>query len=152
MYSFLEVELVYIKYFLSQSHFLTLIVLFPHTALLSRQHFNKQRASSKILLNGCVLLAGSKRTVYRGACQLLPLGCCSMWKQWGESAFDASPTRFPLSAPLFSLWWGSVKCLSATGGRAIDTHTGEDEHIWAETHFRAHLQSSDGFSTASVLP
>lgn len=56
-----------------------------------------------MLLNGCILLAGSEQAVYRGACQLLALGCCSMWKQWGESAFDASPTWFSLFALLFSL-------------------------------------------------
>lgn len=97
-----------------------------HAALLSRQHFNKQSPGNKMLLNGCVLLAGSEQAVYRGACQLLPLGCCSMWKQWRESAFDASPTWFSHSVLLFSLWWSSVKCSSATGGRLINTHAGEE--------------------------
>lgn len=71
--------------------------------LLSRQHFNKQSPRNKMLLNRCILLAGSEQAVYRGACQLLPLGCCSMWKQWRESAFDASPTWFSHSVLLFSL-------------------------------------------------
>lgn len=70
-----------------------------HAALLSRQHFNKQSPGNKMLVNGCILLAGSE-----GACQLLPLGCCSMWKQWRKSAFDASPTWYcPLRSSVFSL-------------------------------------------------
>ena len=40
---------------------------------------NKARGAKR-LLNGCILLAGSEQAVYGGACQLLPLGCCSMWK------------------------------------------------------------------------
>lgn len=72
-----------------------------HADLLSRLHFNKQGPGSDMCLNGCILLLGSEQTVCGGACQLLPTGCCSMWKQWVESAFDASPSRSSLPAPLF---------------------------------------------------
>lgn len=123
-----------------------------HAVLLSRQHFNKQSPRNKMLLNGCILLAVSEQAVYRGACQLLPLGCCSMWKQWRESAFDASPTWFSHSVLLFSLWWSSVKCSSATGGRHINTHTGEEgrrthtvNSLELAAHISVHTINTPGF-------
>lgn len=124
-----------------------------HAVLLSRQHFNKQSPRNKMLLNGCILLAGSEQAVYRGACQLLPLGCCSMWKQWRESAFDASPTRFSHSVLLLSLWWSSVKCSSATGGRHINTHTGEGRrtHTVNSPELAAHSSASTHFQCLVAL-
>lgn len=128
---------VYQAFFLVSFAFLipslSLFWLYPPPLLLSRQRFSKQSSGSEMLLNGCILLAGSEQAVCRGACQLLALGCCSMWKQWEESAFDASPTWFSLFALLFSLWWSSVNCSWATGGRHINTHAQgkRDEHTHA---------------------
>lgn len=83
-----------------------------------------------MLLSGCVLLAGSRRVVYRGACQLLPLGCCSMWKQWGESPFDAFPTWFSLSALLFScfLFDGALWSVCQRQEADESTPTQENSH------------------------
>lgn len=98
-----------------------------HAALLSGQHFNKQSPGNRMLLNGCVLLAGSEQAVYGGACQLLPLGCCSMWKQWRESAFDASPTWFSHSVSLFSLWWEFCEVFFSNRRADLSTPTREEE-------------------------
>lgn len=45
-----------------------------HAALLSRQYFNKQSPGSKMLLNGCILLAGSEQAVYRGGLSAVTTG------------------------------------------------------------------------------
>lgn len=109
-----------------------------HAALLSGQHFNKQSPGNRMLLNGCVLLAGSEQAVYGGACQLLPLGCCSMWKQWRESAFDASPTWFSHSVSLFSLWWEFCEVFLSNRRADLSTPTREEEEQEAEGKANTH--------------
>lgn len=98
-----------------------------HAALLSGQHFNKQSRGNRMLLNGWVLLAGSEQAVYGGACQLLPLGCCSMWKQRRKSAFDASPTWCSHSVSLFSLWWEFCEVFFSNRRADLLTPTQEEE-------------------------
>lgn len=84
-------------------------------------HCPAVRKQSPGMLNGCVLLAGSEQAVYGGPRQLLPLGCCSMWKRWRESAFDAPPhSRLRLHPFVFSLM---VACeVFSSNRRPTDQH------------------------------
>lgn len=105
-----------------------------------------------MLLNGCILLARSEQAVYRGACQLLPLGCCSMWKLERIGLWCLPHLVLRLCSSVFALWWSSVKCSSATGGRHINTHTGGEEGRRTHTLNGPKLATHISVSTCLTRP